>query len=111
VPSLKAVQDQLGSDNSKIVYVFVSPRDDSFSRDCALLKQMGLIGQNHQWPKRTDPEYAAFFNTHPGDKSRWWVPTSMLLDPSGNVVKWWRGSAMDWRTHIEDIRALIATAR
>ena len=48
LPSLKAVQEELGDGGGKMVYVFVSPRTDSFAQDSAALKEMA-IGSNYQW--------------------------------------------------------------
>lgn len=111
LPSLKAVQEQLGDGGGKLVYVFVSPKAEFFERDCTVLKGAVPIGTNHQWLNRTDAEYTAFFATHPGDRNRWWVPTSMLIDASGNVAGWWRGSLMDWRVHVDLFQRLIASAQ
>jgi hypothetical protein len=110
LPSLKAVQEQLGDGGGKMVYVFVSPKTDSFAQDCAALKAMP-IGSNHQWINRSEAQYSTFFGTRPGDKVRWWVPTFLLLDADGNLVGWWRTDAIDWRAHIEQLRGLIASAQ
>jgi hypothetical protein len=110
LPSLKAVQEELGDGGGKMVYVFVSPRTDSFAQDSAALKPLP-IGSNHQWINRTEAQYSIFFGTRPGDQVRWWVPTFLLLDADGNQVGWWRAGAIDWRAHIEQLRGLIAAAQ
>jgi len=110
LPSLKAVQEEPGNGGGKMVYLFVSPKTDSFAQDSAALKPLP-IGSNHQWINRTRAQYSIFFGTQPGDEVRWWVPTFLLLDADGNQVGWWRAGAIDWQARIEQLRGLIAAAQ
>jgi hypothetical protein len=42
LPSLKAVQEEPGDGGGKMVYLFVSPKTDSFAQDSAALKPLPI---------------------------------------------------------------------
>jgi thiol-disulfide isomerase/thioredoxin len=93
MPSLKELQASLRDREGGIIFLFVSIKPNFFEKDSAWLKQSGLAGMNVRWDDRTREQYHAFFQI---SNSKWWVPNSLVLDRSGNVVKWVRGSGTDW---------------
>src|SRR5262249_34173972 len=105
MPSLQQLQENLRGENERLAFVFVSIRTESFERDDAWLRHGGLVGKAVRWDSRTAEQYHAFFYR---TDSKWWVPNSVILDASGNVAKWVRGSGTDWSVSTDLVRSLIS---
>jgi thiol-disulfide isomerase/thioredoxin len=107
IPSLQQMQKDLTGSAGRIAYLFVSIKPGYFAQDTAWLKTSGLIGNNYRWEKRTPDQYRVFFNAA---NSKWWVPNSVVIDCSGVIEKWVRGSGTDWRVSADLMHNLAAAA-
>jgi len=102
--SIRQLQAGLGNLADRVAFVFVSIKPDHFAADTDWLRQSGIAGRNYRWETRKPEQFQAFFNSAMG---KWLVPNTLLLDPAGNVVKWARGTSVDWSIHIDTFRRLV----
>ena len=103
--SIRTMQTKLQDRANAIEYLFVSIKDDWFDRDAAKFRELGMAGHAYRWEPRSDAQWHTFFGNPPG-KTSFFVPTTYVLDPSGNIAMM-RAQTTAWEVHTDEVRALF----